>query len=350
MEMEKNMDNKYTLSIKVNDGKIHCLISGGSGKEEYAFYLKKNDIRVETRWYTSNNEHMFEVEKDSEYQVIGFIRKALDKVIILESDGILNKGVKKVSEKYDFSEKTISIFGSCVSRDLFEFDKQKSFKIKKYFARCSVISAVADAIDIDIDNIKLDSPFQKRQVVADFRKEIWDEFSVTPSDYLMIDFIDERFDIGKYKDSYFTISNEFRMSHFPDNYETIKRQVVAGEFYLGGKKISEFLDEFIEQICQYYSAEKIILHKAKMSYYYLTKKKYLKKFSPTYLKFNKEFNQLLDYMYSYIEKKLIGCISVDCSKDCYADENHKWGLAPMHYEKNYYVRILNDLYQKIEAK
>ena len=28
-----------------------------------------------------------------------------------------------------------------------------------------------------------------------------------------------------------------------------------------------------------------------------------------------------------------------------ADENHKWGLAPMHYQKEYYDRVLGRIYE-----
>lgn len=37
---------------------------------------------------------------------------------------------------------SVNIFGSCVSRDIFRFDKDKSFEIPLYIARTSIVSAL----------------------------------------------------------------------------------------------------------------------------------------------------------------------------------------------------------------
>ncbi|HEB9312306.1 TPA: hypothetical protein RZK28_001797, partial [Campylobacter coli] len=66
--------------------------------------------------------------------------------------------------------KKICIFGSCVSRDIFEYDEQKHFELVGYYARSSFASLSSNAmIEQDVlDNII--SPFQKRMVLYDMNK------------------------------------------------------------------------------------------------------------------------------------------------------------------------------------
>ena len=49
-------------------------------------------------------------------------------------------------------------------------------------------------------------------------------------------------------------------------------------------------------------------------------------------------------MYSYVESKLENCICLECTEPYFADEKHKWGLSPMHYEEKYYISVFNSLY------
>ncbi|EHT8411842.1 hypothetical protein KXO07_001307, partial [Campylobacter coli] len=52
--------------------------------------------------------------------------------------------------------KKICIFGSCVSRDIFEYDEQKNFELIGYYARSSFASLSSNAmIEQDVlDNIQ----------------------------------------------------------------------------------------------------------------------------------------------------------------------------------------------------
>lgn len=45
-------------------------------------------------------------------------------------------------------------------------------------------------------------------------------------------------------------------------------------------------------------------------------------------------------MYQYIQTELKCPNVIDECLDYKADENHKWGLAPMHYQKEYYEEIV----------
>ena len=86
---------------------------------------------------------------------------------------------------------------SCISRDIFEFADSKRFQIEHYFARTSVISSVSKPIELKEEEIKLSSPFQRRMVLTDLNKSYWKTIRDGISEYVMIDFIDERYETGK---------------------------------------------------------------------------------------------------------------------------------------------------------
>lgn len=112
----------------------------------------------------------------------------------------------------------INIYGSCVSRDIFEWDKEKQFSIPVYVARTSILSNLNTNIwNINSTDINLDSPFQKEAVMTDLNKTVYDKFKSNMSDYLLIDFIDERFRIAKMDNLYATYSVEMMNSHFLDD-------------------------------------------------------------------------------------------------------------------------------------
>ncbi|EIN8284993.1 hypothetical protein LO840_000737 [Campylobacter coli] len=107
--------------------------------------------------------------------------------------------------------KKICIFGSCVSRDIFEYDEQKNFELVGYYARSSFASLSSNAmIEQDVlDNII--SPFQKRMVLYDMNKSFIEKVKKNDFDFLLVDFIDDRFHFYKLSnDSIATVSNEYK--------------------------------------------------------------------------------------------------------------------------------------------
>jgi hypothetical protein len=60
----------------------------------------------------------------------------------------------------------VTIFGSCVTRDIFDFVEENE-SVYRYFARSSVVSVVSKPIKINLEEINLKSSFQKRIVYYD---------------------------------------------------------------------------------------------------------------------------------------------------------------------------------------
>ena len=69
----------------------------------------------------------------------------------------------------------------------------------------------------------------------------------------------------------------------------------------------------------------------------------IRRFPRNHLVNNARINTLLEYMENRLKQNLPGMKAVDISKGFCADEQHKWGLSPMHYQKEYYEQVLSKI-------
>lgn len=106
--------------------------------------------------------------------------------------------------------KRVCIFGSCVSRDIFEYNVGGELSVVKYFARSSFASLSA-APYVESDVLKnISSPFQRRVVQADMDKSFCESLKNFDCDVMLFDFIDNRFNLYQQGDKLTTISNEYK--------------------------------------------------------------------------------------------------------------------------------------------
>ena len=258
-----------------------------------------------------------------------------------------------------------NIYGSCVSRDIFEYDEMKDMKLLQYVARQSVLSCMSEPVSVSDEQIELDSPFQKRMVLMDLRKNTFDIFEENPGDYLLIDLIDERLPLGKLGNSYFTVSNEMAQGFNAKKYKTLSKRVYGNKLCLEyqstirfpfsikflnrfcAKKDNMDCEEMIRMFCKrilsLYDQNQIILNRALLVDWYINEYGNVKLFPKNYLKFNSEANTVLSFMYDRLVSYMPNIHIVDEMEGVYADERHKWGLAPMHYQGDYYLRVIDRL-------
>ena len=117
----------------------------------------------------------------------------------------------------------IGIFGSCVTRDLFE-DPAVRPSLARYTSRSSLISAVAQPVALDAERVRLDSSFQRRCVIEDFGKRFLAELASERLDWLVVDLIDERFDVLRTPSSFVTRSSAYQSAGLDENgYACIRR-------------------------------------------------------------------------------------------------------------------------------
>lgn len=248
----------------------------------------------------------------------------------------------------------ISIFGSCVSRDMLEYDSPKHIELKTYIARQSIVSAVSSEIKCKKEDIQLESEFQKRLVFNDLTKKTFETLKNDQSTFIIIDLIDERFKLVTYDNSFATLSNEMLASKYFGEKPLIVDKILGSfektnEYYVQDIALETYIDLFCEKITSIYEQQKIIIHKAIMLNEYVTKEGDLKKFLPSQLSNNKKINQMLEYMYNCLKRKLPNAFTIDVCDKFHADENHKWGLAPMHYQQEYYDCALSYIYRYLKS-
>ncbi len=236
-----------------------------------------------------------------------------------------------------FYQQKVLIFGSCVSRDIFNLEN--NFKIQNYFARSSFASIFQEPfIDSSIVE-EIESKFQKNIVKADMEKSILLEFQKDNFDILLIDFIDERFSLLSIDNTLCTLSNEAISTGILKKYNN--NRVINSdteEFY---KMWVDGWRKFIKIMKENGQLEKVVLNKV----YWAETTISGVNFEPTYQK-NKidKMNDFLNKLYLIAEKDVLPQNVIKHSKKVMVGaDKHQWGLSPFHYIENYYQDSLEFL-------
>ena len=335
-------ENELFCSIEIEDGAKEGL--------EYAFYLLLNGNKIATKYYTVSNKTSFQLTNDGKYQIMAFVRKDEEKIIkktdVIEF--IFDERYPIINLEHKQSPIQISIFGSCVTRDILEYDTQKKLKLETYIARQSIVSAMSKPVEINKDYIRLESNFKKEVIYNDFMKNNINLFEKDKSKFLLIDLIDERFKLAKVNngESLVTYSSELIESGYLENPILIDKKKCLfnkRKYQIDNMSLKKYIQRFADRILEIYDMECIIIHKCIMKDKYINLQGETVRFDKNYLMHNRKINDVLDYMYDYLQLYLSKAKVIDITDSYLADENHKWGLAPMHYQREYYIKVLDEV-------
>jgi hypothetical protein len=225
----------------------------------------------------------------------------------------------------------VDIHGSCVSRDILNYDYNNDLILGKYLARSSFVSTVAEPFPEEID-LNINSPWQKRTVEIDLKKELFKQLYEDKANYLLIDFIDERLALMKYKNSIITISDELKNSNFKDFFKGEN----INKFNLEKSIWKRSMKEYLEKLLKIYKEEKIIIHETYFVDSYITKNGKIKSFNENQIAYNKKINALLEEYYNHIKTKLPDANVINIIENYnLAYEDHIWGNQPVHYVDSY---------------
>lgn len=229
---------------------------------------------------------------------------------------------------------TVAIFGSCVTRDLFE-DPLLRGNLGRYTARSSVISVVAPPIDIDDDRVVLSSPWQRNCVLADLRKTFFTTLVDSDAKWLVVDLIDERFDLLRGAGTFVTRSSAFRAAGLDEDRPI--EGVPASRVSLNGRRLFEAAAvQFAERVNRTVPPERVVLHRAFWCTHYRSDGE-IKPFPPDQLAKCERQNEMLNHGYDTLAAAFNGHaadITLDPSIHV-ADADHHWQLEPYHYEPAY---------------
>jgi hypothetical protein len=243
------------------------------------------------------------------------------------------------------SAPTVAIFGSCVSRDLFE-DRRLRPSLGHYGARSSVISAVAAPVAIAPERVAISSEWQRRQVLADFGKTFFASLEETRPDWLVIDLIDERFDVLCTSGSFVTRSSAFQAAGLDDATE-LGLQPVRRMSPDGRTLFANAAPTFAERILELVPRERIVLHRALWCTRF-ARDGGVHDFSEERRQLSELQNAMLTDGYDVLEEVFGGVgasIEVDPRRHL-ADAHHRWELEPYHYAQAYNAYAAEELLRR----
>ena len=234
----------------------------------------------------------------------------------------------------------LGIFGSCVTRDLFE-DPALRPALARYAARSSLISAVAAPVALDAQRVQLESAFQRRCVVEDFGKSFLAGLEADRLDWLVVDLIDERFDVLRTPASYVTCSSAYSSAGLQDGDGFARVRRLTGE---AAALVERAAKEFAERVTAVLPAERVVVHRARWMTH-LRDGEQTRPFPGDRRDFAEHHNAALAHAYDVLEQHLGGrAATIDLAGGRYlADARHRWGLEPFHYEPAYNAAALERL-------
>jgi len=229
---------------------------------------------------------------------------------------------------------TVSIHGSCVSRDLAEFH---DYSVVNYQARSSICTKGTTRCKFDSDLLSsIPSKFQRRMVEWDLTKK---RFQTGESDFIMVDLIDERFDIYSDGRSCVTRSQAFHQSgvlrSLNDKFKRVERGTeLHYELFING------LENFRRCI-----DKPLVFHDARWANYYQKRDTKVEFENHQQVTFE---NRILAELSKIVRKEMSPELIVEKPDFCIGDIGHKWGLASFHYIPEYYREIDTQIMSNID--
>lgn len=227
------------------------------------------------------------------------------------------------------------IIGSCVSRDPFTLVPGHQHTIVEYCARNSFASAFRPerfplSIDMLDPNKVVSSAWQRRMMEYDINRSLPGilEEKKNGVDAVLIDFIDERFALARSGDEYATYSVSFQECARHMNLPLV-RSATDEHFELWRKGFSTFARQMAS------SGMPVYVNKVFWGHTDGQKKLY----NP---KHHLVANQYLEKLYKAAED--LGVLPLTYASEAFLiDNDHKWGLAPFHYQQPVYEDFMSTL-------
>lgn len=240
----------------------------------------------------------------------------------------------------------IDIWGSCVSRELFNFTNK--IKAGSYILQNPVHTFLQKPAAIDESQIFGSSNFTKRMAVLEFRKKVQDYFNENfKSKYLMIDTCDCRNDVYVMRaedgsDTYIcdSISAEKTINAQADKDNIVKKSV----FSLSEEYWEECVKKFVEVIKSKYDEENIIINEFRFADRYVDEEGKLCDFK--YQELYRKRYEVTRKIELKLEQLLPKAKVLPALEDPLGYALHKIGCSPMHYVDEYYY-IQNMKLQKL---
>lgn len=236
--------------------------------------------------------------------------------------------------------KKVFIIGSCVSRDAFGRDSNEKFTVETYVARSSLASAFADTAFANVVVANIKSAFQQRMVDIDINKKLPALLAETKADIILLDSIDERFDLYVAENgSIATLSGELYSSGFRTT--TGKGEIINFGSDAFFERWEQGWQKLIDQLKRQGMLDRLRINRVYWSTHNQNGGDYQPEYPPQLVD---KANKFLSRLYHRMEKDLTPDLFFDFPSDLLVGAtNHQWGLSPFHYIPAYYQALLEKL-------
>ena len=247
-------------------------------------------------------------------------------------------------------KKKINIFGSCCTRELFNY--QEKYEVGCYVMQQSLFTLFAKPWTMSYEQAKGtdDSKFKKRMMYYEFNKLGLKKVLEEPADYLIIDFADCRYDIYEFDSPQgvkiiYTHESRATFENIKDDkeFKNIDKHYLNVVENFDDKQLTEILKKFCEQILKVYDKDHIILNKIQMYDKYF-EDGVEKRLENNFHLSRKDFIAKIENIFL---KVIPDCRVLETEESPVLNINHKFGGPhPMHYEDIYYeykMKLLDNL-------
>ena len=234
----------------------------------------------------------------------------------------------------------VAIYGSCVTRDAFEFD-DGGFDVKgKYFSRTSIASQISRPSNIILTDLDTDSQWIKWLIHTDFRKTFFEQLQEKDFDVLVIDLMTEKKGLLRTSQGIVTRSDDFVRANAK---KQITGTVIPPFSYEAVKYFYRSIDCFCEKLLEVCENKLIIIHEAYQTDNIKSRFRH-KRFDRSTINNNRIVNDFLRKYYQALFKRMPNSLSIRVdARYCLANREHRWGLSSSHYIDQYYYSFLEKL-------
>ncbi|EKY3224090.1 DUF6270 domain-containing protein [Cronobacter dublinensis] len=248
--------------------------------------------------------------------------------------------LKVIGADYNYHEKHVSIFGSCVSRDTIEISNVLtvcSMKMSEYIARNSIAGILSSSVQYPEQEVNLQSAFLRRCVHHDLKKTALHSLldSLSFGKNLIIDFMDERFDLIRVEDGLLTNSWDYRAT-------SLSKKISVNKTVYKFDSIEKFrlwkdgFDKLYIAASKIITSDNILILLPLMTSILYSDNGFSKFENNKY--FIQEYNEMLNIMTTHLVGNYPGIRLIKpLSWMLFCDYRHKWGAHPYHYNNYLYL-------------
>lgn len=234
----------------------------------------------------------------------------------------------------------VVILGSCVARDSMEINNIMSpckVSIGEYIGRNSIAAMNSNKFDYPEGSVNLPSAFLTKCITYDLEKTTAEKVvnALTKESILLLDFMDERFDLIEVDDALITNSWDYRETALCKN---IVSPTNVHAFYSSYKiKLWKAgFNSLVEKASKVCSRKNIIVFAPPMTRVLYCEDKTIT-FDESRYKIS-EYNEMLDIMKGYLKDQYPDIHIIEpLPWMLFCDYRHRWGGHPYHYNNYLYM-------------